>query len=367
LRPRHLSSFQGWSHSALEGVPVGSQDHETGLQRRKARRGSDGGADLRARQRSDRLNSASITVREILEAKRETLALEALNDVGLDREARDSDVTAPGLALAGYTARVVDGRMWVFGETEMTYLSTLDPVEASNRLDVLFAFDVPAVFVAKGLEVPDYFLAAANAHGVPVLRSPRSTKEVYQFLKPFLERQLAPRTTLHGSLASVYGVGLLFVGKSGVGKSECVLDLVERGHRLVADDVVIVTREGNDVIMGRGHELQGHHMEIRGVGIIDVSALFGVRAIRQQKRIEVIVNLELWNADGHYSRTGLEEEVQEVLGVPIPRVTVPLNPGKNITVISEVVAMNHLLRFSGVHSAAAFDRKLRQYLEQDYE
>ena len=162
-------------------------------------------------------------------------------------------------------------------------------------------------------------------------------------------------------------MGLLFVGDSGVGKSECVLDLVERGHRLVADDLVIVSRQGNDVLMGRGHELQGHHMEIRGVGIIDVSALFGVRAIRQQKRIEVIVQLELWDQYGDYSRTGLEEEVQEVLGVPIPRVTIPLNPGKNITVISEVVAMNHLLKYSGVNSAARFDQKLRQYLEQDYE
>lgn len=257
--------------------------------------------------------------------------------------------------------------MWVFGETEMRYLATLDPGEASTRLDVLFAFDVPAVLVAKGLEVPEYFLRAATAHSVPVLRSPRSTKEVYQLLKPFFELQLAPRTTLHGSLASVYGVGLLFVGDSGVGKSECVLDLVERGHRLVADDLVIVSRQGNDVLMGRGHELQGHHMEIRGVGIIDVSALFGVRAIRQQKRIEVIVQLELWDQYGDYSRTGLEEEVQEVLGVPIPRVTIPLNPGKNITVISEVVAMNHLLKYSGVNSAARFDRKLRQYLEQDYE
>jgi len=317
--------------------------------------------------RSDPLSSRTITVREILEAKQETLALEALTEVGLERQAGDPDVTAPGLALAGYTARVVDGRMWVFGETEMAYLATLDPSEASARLDVLFGFDVPAVFVSKGLDVPDYFLRAASAHDVPVLRSPRTTKEVYQLLKPFLELQLAPRTTLHGSLASVYGVGLLFVGDSGVGKSECVLDLVERGHRLVADDLVIVTRQGNDVIMGRGHELQGHHMEIRGVGIIDVSALFGVRAIRQQKRIEVIVHLELWNQDGAYSRTGLEEDVEDVLGVPIPRVTVPLNPGKNITVISEVVAMNHLLKFSGVNSAARFDRKLRQYLEQDYE
>jgi HPr kinase/phosphorylase len=287
--------------------------------------------------------------------------------VALERRARDPDVTSPGLALAGYTARVAEGRMWVFGETEMTYLATLESAEAARRLDAFFHFDVPAVFVSKAQEVPDYFLEAATRHEVPVLRSYRSTKELYQFIKPFLELALAPSTTLHGSLASVYGVGLLFVGQSGVGKSECVLDLVERGHRLVADDLVMVTKQGNDVLIGRGHELQGHHMEIRGVGIIDVSALFGVRAIRQQKRIEVVVHLELWDQDRTYSRTGLEEDTQEILGVETPRVTVPLNPGKNVTVISEVVAMNHLLKYSGVNPAQAFDRKLRQYLEQDYE
>lgn len=287
--------------------------------------------------------------------------------MSLDATAADPDVTSPGLALAGYTARVPEGRMWVFGETEMTYLATIEDDVAERRLDELFAFNVPAVFVSKGQDVPEYFLRVATRHEIPVVLAECSTKDVYQLLKPFLELSLAPTTTLHGSLASVYGVGLLFMGESGIGKSECVLDLVERGHRLVADDLVIATRQGNDVLIGRGHELQGHHMEIRGIGIIDVSALFGVRSVRQQKRIEVVVNLEIWDQDRDYSRTGLEETSTEILGVSVPVVTVPLNPGKNITVISEVVAMNHLLRYTGTHSAAAFDKKLRQYLEQDYE
>ena len=314
------------------------------------------------------LSAKSISVHEIVDVKRETLSLELLNEgVGLDRRAADPDVTSPGLALVGYTARVPRGRIWIFGETEMTYLASIGEAEAHGHLDVLFSFDVPAVFVSKGQDVPDYFVSVATRNGVPVLRSQRTTKELYRLLKPFLELSLAPSTTLHGSLASVYGVGLLFRGESGVGKSECVLDLVERGHRLVADDVVIVSRQGNDVLIGRGHELQGHHMEIRGIGIFDVSKLFGVRAIRLQKRIEVIVNLETWDHERDYTRTGLDEAYDEVLGVRVPRVTIPLNPGKNITVISEVVAMNHLLRYSGVNSAAAFDKKLRQYLEQDYE
>jgi len=247
------------------------------------------------------------------------------------------------------------------------YMDSIPVEQAEARLDRLFSFDVPAIFVSKGQDVPDYLLAAATRREVPVLRSQRTTKELYQLIKPFMELSLAPSTTLHGSLASVYGVGLLFMGESGVGKSECVLDLVERGHRLVADDLVLVSRQGNDVLIGRGHELQRHHMEIRGVGIIDVSALFGVRAIRQQKRIEVIVSLEVWSQDRDYSRTGLEQDVEDVLGIEVPKLTVPINPGKNITVISEVVAMNHLLQYTGVNSAVAFDHRIRQYLEQDYE
>jgi HPr kinase/phosphorylase len=210
-----------------------------------------------------------------------------------------------------------------------------------------------------------------------VLRSKLKTAEFYRRVKPIVEDAFAPRTTLHGSLADVYGVGLLFVGRSGIGKSECVLDLVERGHRLVADDVVQVTRRGHDVLIGKGHELAAHHMEIRGIGLIDIPALFGVRAVRQQKRIEVIVQLEDWETTRESDRTGLSRQETLILEVPVPKVVVPLNPGKNITVISEVVAMNHLLRYSGIDTAAAFNERLirrmkeksgvREYLQDDYE
>ncbi len=316
-----------------------------------------------------------ITVRELLEAKRESLALQLMTDEdGLERSIADPDISSPGLALSGYTRRFPEGRPQVFGETEMTYLAALASEEAHLRLETLFAFSIPVVFVTKGQRPPPTFLELADAAGIPVLVSQLSTKDFYHRAKPFLEAALAPYTTLHGSLADVYGVGLLFVGKSGVGKSECVLDLVERGHRLVADDLVVCSRRGNDVLIGKGHELQRHHMEIRGIGIIDIRGLFGIRAIRQQKRIEVVVHLEHWDNLGEYSRTGLEEDEATILGVSIPRVKVPLNPGKNITVISEVVAMNHLLRYSGVDAAAAFDQRIRdamrpvqEYLEQDYE
>jgi HPr kinase/phosphorylase len=233
---------------------------------------------------------------------------------------------------------------------------------------------MPALFVTKKLDVPDALIELCEKYGVPLFRSVVKTGDFYRRLQPYLEEQLAPTVTLHGSLADVYGVGVLFMGRSGIGKSECVLDLIERGHRLVADDMVVANRRGNDVLIGRGPELQMHHMEIRGIGIIDIRALFGIRAIRQQKRIEVVVQLVDWDSNAQYDRTGLEKLETEILDVKIPKVVVPLVAGKNITVISEIVAMNHLLKYSGVHSAMLFNARLqdamrpvRQYLEEDYE
>jgi HPr kinase/phosphorylase len=306
------------------------------------------------------------------------LQLEALTgELGLDRQIPDAEVASPGLVLAGYTGRFAANRLHVFGETEITYLNSLPPDQRRESLGNFFSFDLPCIFVTKGQEVPPEMLELARAKGVPVLRSRLKTAEFYRRIKPVVEEAFAPRTTLHGSLADVYGVGLLFMGRSGIGKSECVLDLVERGHRLVADDVVQVTRRGNDVLIGRGHELAAHHMEIRGIGLIDIPALFGVRAVRQQKRIEVVVQLEDWETAKDTDRTGLAREETTILDVPVPRVVVPLNPGKNITVVSEVVAMMHLLRYSGVDVAAAFNARLikrmkeqrgvREYLQEDYE
>jgi HPr kinase/phosphorylase len=320
----------------------------------------------------------SLRLRDLIGTRGESLQLETVTgDLGLDRVLPDAEVASPGLALAGYTGRFLPGRVHVFGETEITYLASLEPADRQARLDAFFGFDIPCVFVTKGLEVPAELLELAKARRVPVLRSRLKTAEFYRRFKPILEEAYAPRTTVHGSLADVYGVGLLFIGKSGIGKSECVLDLVERGHRLVADDVVLATRRGNDVLLGRGHELAGHHMEIRGIGLIDIQAIFGIRAVRQQKRIEVVVQLEAWETAQDADRTGLAAQTTGILGVTLPKVIVPLNPGKNITVVSEVVAMNHLLRYTGVDVAAQFNERLlrrmreqskvREYLQEDYE
>lgn len=320
----------------------------------------------------------TLRLRDLVEGNGEALQLECLTGpLGLDRFLPDAEVASPGLALAGFTTRFIANRVHVLGETEITYLASLEPVGRRAALEGLFAFDLPVVFVTKGLAVPPELLDIAQRRQVPVVRTALKTAEFYRRIKPVLEEAFAARTTLHGSLADVYGVGLLFIGRSGIGKSECVLDLVERGHRLVADDVVQVSRRGSGVLIGKGHELAQHHMEIRGIGLVDISALFGVRAIRQQKRIEVVVQLDDWDNAKDAERTGLSQQEVEILDVKVPKVVVPLNPGKNLTVISEVVAMMHLLRYSGVDVAAAFNERLirrmkdqrgiREYLQEDYE
>jgi HPr kinase/phosphorylase len=249
--------------------------------------------------------------------------------------------------------------------------------ERRSILGTFFSFPIPAVFITKGQQPPPEMVELAGAAGVPIIGSRLKTNEFYTRIKPWLEEEFAPTTTLHGSLADVFGVGLLFVGRSGIGKSECVLDLVERGHRLVADDVVMVSRRGTEVLLGRGHELQRHYMEIRGVGLVDVPSVFGIRAVRQQKRIEVVVELVDWDPDLVLDRTGLDREGTTILDVTLPKIAVPLNPGKNITVIAEVIAMNHLLKYSGIDPAERFNERLmktmraasevRRYLQEDYE
>ena len=318
-----------------------------------------------------------LTVGALIARLQRGLPLEQIGTGGLDRLVTSADVSSPGLALAGFVERFAAHRLQAFGETEIAYLGSLSREERTHVLRKFFDFEPPCVFVTKGQELPPEFPQIAAERSVPIFRTPLKTGEFYQRIKPILVDLFAPTTTLHGSLADVFGVGLFFTGKSGIGKSECVLDLVERGHRLVADDLVIMTRRGNDVLIGRGHELQRHFMEIRGVGLIDIPAIFGIRAVRQQKRMEVVVHLEEWDQDAVVDRTGLDTETTTILGVELPKIKVFLNPGKNITVIAEVIAMNHLLRYSGVNPAEAFNERLigrmreaadvRQYLVEDDE
>lgn len=322
--------------------------------------------------------SRQVTVGKVIERLREILDLEQLGQInGSDRVVATGEMSSPGLALAGFVGRFVADRLQVLGETEIAYLRSLGEEQRDKNLRQFCAYGLPCVFITKGQEPVSPLLELMDAAGIPVYRSPLKTADFYRLGKPVIEEIFAATATLHGSLADVFGVGLLFTGASGIGKSECVLDLVERGHRLVADDLVLVTRRGNDVIIGRGHHLQRHVMEIRGVGLIDISHIFGVRAVRQQKRIEVVVQLVEWSEHIAADRTGLDGETTDILGVALPKITVYLNPGKNITVIAEVIAMNHLLKYSGMDAAQIFNERLishmrqaaeiRQYLVEDDE
>lgn len=323
--------------------------------------------------------SRRLTVGMLYEQMKDVLELELLGPAtGLDREITSPEASSPGLVLAGYINRFPYQRIQVLGETEITYLQSIEPAQRATNLEQFFGFPIPGAFITKALEPPEPLLRLAQEAGMTILRSRLKTAEFYRLIKPFLADQFAPTTTMHGSLADVYGVGVFFTGKSGIGKSECVLDLVERGHRLVADDLVFVSRRGNDVLIGKGHELQRHFMEIRGVGLLDVPAIFGIHAVRQQKRLEVVVVLEEWDAEAPVDRTGLDVQTIDILGVEIPKITVHLNPGKNITVIAEVIAMNHLLRYyRGYDTATAFNERLigqmrrkadvQRYLQEDDE
>jgi HPr kinase/phosphorylase len=324
------------------------------------------------------MTTPRLTVGNLVERMRGPLQLEHIEKTnGLDRVIENPNVSSPGLVLAGYVGRFPARRLQVLGETEITYLRSIDGEMRRKHLTTFFSYPLPCVFITKGQRPGNDLIDVAAAAGVAVICSRLKTNEFYTRIKFWLEDEFAPTTNLHGSLADVFGVGLLFVGRSGIGKSECVLDLVERGHRLVADDLVIARRRGSDVLIGKGHELQRHHMEIRGVGLVDIPSIFGIRAVRQQKRIEVIVQLEEWHQDASIDRTGLDAEMTTILDVELPKVRVPLNPGKNITVVAEVIAMNHLLKYSGIDPAERFNERLMRqmrgprdvtaYLQQDNE
>ncbi|MDI6808456.1 MAG: HPr(Ser) kinase/phosphatase [Candidatus Eisenbacteria bacterium] len=306
-----------------------------------------------------------ITAAKLYEDIKEELQLEQLT-ISLESKVAVtvSDTNRPGLCLAGFTDNFLNERIQILGQTEIAYLASLNDSQRKAAIDNLFKFPVPCIIVTKGLEVPEYCVACAEKYTVPLLRTPQSTTPFIHELTAYLDWAFAPETIVHGSLVDVYGIGLLFTGKSGIGKSECSLDLVERGHRLVADDVVTITKRHGDVLVGTGRKLMRHHMEIRGLGIIDVQGIFGIRSIRLQKRIEVEVNLQEWTDGRDYERIGLDDQTTTILDVKIPFVTIPIIPGKNITVIAEVVALNYLVKAYGYHPARELNRQLVELMKE---
>jgi HPr kinase/phosphorylase len=276
---------------------------------------------------------------------------------GMERRIARPRIQKPGLALAGFTKHVYPERVQVLGLTEIDYLLSLEPGAAAQALRVFMAKDPCVLVVTRGLEPPEALMDAARDSGVPVLGSPLMSSTFISRITRRLEELLAPTASIHGVLVDVLGVGLLLIGRSGVGKSEAALDLVLKGHRLVADDVVEVTVRPPDTVWGAANDLHQHHMEIRGMGILNITHLFGVAAVRDNKKIEVVVELSEVD-EGDYDRLGTEGQVWPILGVDVPLVRIPLRPGRNIASLIEVVARNQLLKYRGHDSAREFQDKI---------
>jgi HPr kinase/phosphorylase len=307
----------------------------------------------------------SITVQHLYDSTKDRFRLTLLAGAeGLSNLITDKSLHRPGLALAGYVGLFTYHRIQVFGNTEIFYLRSLPMEERIKAFSTLASFAIPCIVITSGSQFDQELLDICNERKIPVFVSTFETTKAIFFLSDFLEDQFNPQAAVHGAFVDVYGVGLLFVGRSGIGKSEVALDLIERGHRLVADDVVMVTQKGENILMGAGTDLVRHFMEIRGLGLINVREMFGIRAIRFQKRVEVVVELEEWHADGDYTRTGLDESTGQILGVEVPHVRLPIITGKNITVISEVIALNYLLKHYGYDASREFAAKLEQVLAE---
>lgn len=314
--------------------------------------------------------------------ERTDVPLTPLNKVDTPCAAIQEDhLHRPGLALAGYVELFTFQRVQVLGNTETRYLRHLDAAARREAFAHLTQFPIPCVLCTAGNALSDALLDMATEARIPVFQTETPTVDAMATIRSLLVDHFAPQKAVHGSLVDVYGVGLLLSGPSGIGKSEVALDLIERGHRLVADDVVMATRRDASILMGAGTDLVQHFMEVRGLGLVDIRAMFGIRAIRFQKRIELVVQMEMADANTDYPRIDMIEGTHEILGVPLPRVRVPITPGKSVTVICEVIAMNYLLRHYGYNPKEVFQKRLREqirskrdgprrgihYFEQDYE
>ena len=323
-----------------------------------------GQCSLRSRtEQTAALTMNSIKVVRLLEDSDYDLRLELVaGRAGLDRRITSSRIQKPGLALTGFTEHLHSERVQVFGNTEISYLRTLPESRQREVLNYLFQSHsaLACIVVTKNLEIPPALMEACERAGLTLLKTPMLSSLFIQQVQSFLEEALTAVASLHGVLMDVFGVGILLLGKSGIGKSEIALDLVMRGHRLVADDIVDVMRLKPGSLYGTGNAIIKHHMEIRGLGIINIKDLFGVAAVRDQKKIELVMELVEWDPHHEYDRLGVEEQKFAVLDVEIPLSVVPVRPGRNMTTIIEVAARNHLLKLQGHHSAKEFAERLNR-------
>jgi HPr kinase/phosphorylase len=277
---------------------------------------------------------------------------------GLERPIDWPRVQKPGLAIAGFTPYVKPNRVQILGESEFAFLKTLPAGIARERLDAFTALPIPCVVVTKGIDPGPVLTGLCRRRRVPLFVTSRMTSIVIEGLTAFLEESLAPRATLHGTLLEVGGLGTLLLGESGVGKSECALALVQRGHRLVADDLVVVQRFPNDVLIGSSSGLIRHHMELRGLGIVNVPMLFGVAAVLERHTVEFVIQLTDWDSQQKIDRLGLDEEFEDILGVAVPRVRMPVATGRDVALLVEIAARNHLLKRRGFNAAREIAAKV---------
>jgi HPr kinase/phosphorylase len=313
------------------------------------------------------MNSPSVTVGDLLERRHETigLSIELLSGRrGLERRIASPHIQKTGLALAGFHEYLQPARILVFGESEVRYLESLDGETRLRVIGAVFSYDIPCVMITGGWDPPVEVLVASERCSVPLLRTAVATPIAIAKISSILDDALAVRKVIHGVLLDILGLGVLIIGESGMGKSECALDLVVRGHRLVADDTVEVRRRGDDEIIGTCPELTRHHMELRGLGVINIRDLFGVASTRLSKRVELVVQLERWDPSREYDRLGLDEPAYELFGVKVPIIHMPVAPGRSLAILVEVAARNQLLRSRGLNAArdlaARLDRRLRQ-------
>ena len=309
--------------------------------------------------------SASVPVASLLGARGADADLDfdlLAGAAGLERRITLPYAQKTGLALAGFDEYLRPGRVLVFGESEVRYLEQMEQAKRREALARLFGRDFPCVVLTLGLDPPPELLVEAERVGVPVLRTSVTTPTAMARLTTLLEDRMAAREVLHGVLLDILGLGVMITGESGIGKSECALDLVGRGHRLVADDTVEVKVRGEAVLIGSCPELTRHYVEIRGLGLVNVTDLFGVAATRSSKRIELVVQLERWELGREYDRLGLTTNTQEVLGVSIPLIRMPVAPGRNVAMLVEVAARNSLLRSRGRHAAQLLAGRLEHRL-----
>jgi HPr kinase/phosphorylase len=307
-----------------------------------------------------------LTVEILRSPELEDLALRVVaGESGFGRTISWGRIQRPGLALAGFLPYIKPGRIQILGESELHYMETMSPELRRERIASICALPVAAFVVTKGQMVPEDLARECRLRRVPLLVSDKTTSVVIQSITRVLEDELAPFTTLHGVLVDVYGMGVLLLGDSGIGKSECALDLISRGHRLVADDVVEIRRYPNGALVGRASEMIRYHMELRGIGIINIKHLFGVSAVRGSKSIELVIELERWDPTKKYDRLGLDGATYSILERPRPLLKLPVASGRNIALLIEIAARNELLKTQGYDAAKEFARRVDEEIARN--